>query len=266
MTVCIAAISENNKIVAVTDKMLTLERPVATTFEITDNNKVAKLTEKTLALFAGDVINANEILKKAQAKLGEEHKKSVLDVANAVRDAFSEHWESVVSNYLFMRYRLNLEDFTRNQGSFDPALIKQINELISQFTINVQFIVAGVDNDDSPRIYTLDNTGSVVEQTPIGYSCIGSGEIHATLSLIESEYTESMSKAEALYALLEAKKRAEYDPGVGEHCDIAVVDGGFNQCPQEKVGEILQIFEKSRSSIKNVKQKHHKELAEVKDV
>lgn len=263
MTICIAAISENNKVLAVTDKMLTLERPVATTFEISDNSKVAQLTDKTMALFAGDVINANEILKKAKAKLGTTHTE-VLDVANAVRDAFAEHWESVVSNYLFMRYRLNLADFTQNQGSFDPDLIKQINEIISKFVINVQIIVAGVDN--APRIYTIDNAGSVTEQTPIGYACIGSGEIHATLSLIESEYDKSMSKSEALYALLEAKKRAEYDPGVGEHCDIARVDGAFKQYSVKKVEEILEIFNKSRDAIKKVKQKHYTELEGVKDV
>lgn len=263
MTICIAAISENNRVLAVTDKMLTLERPVATTFEITDNNKVAQLTDKTMALFAGDVINANEILKKAKIKLDSSHS-SVFDVANAVRDAFAEHWESVVSNYLFMRYRLNLADFTQNQGAFDPDLIKQINELVSKFVIGVQIIVAGIDS--SPRIYTIDNGGSVAEQTPIGYACIGSGEIHATLSLIESEYAKSMSKPEALYTLLEAKRRAEYDPGVGEHCDIAMVDGNFKQLDQTKVEEILQIFERSRDSIKKVKQKHCEEIKAVKDV
>ena len=244
--------------------MLTLENPIRTTFEISDNNKIAQLTDKTMALFAGDVIQANEILKKAKANIGTPASNKVIDIANAVRDAFSEHWESVVSNYLFTRYRLNLEDFTKNQGSFDPDFIKQVNEIITKFQINVQIIIAGVDN--APKIYTVDNATSVMEQTPIGYACIGSGEIHATLSLIESEYRKSFKKSEALYALLEAKKRAEYDPGVGEQCDIATINKTFKQCDIKKVDEILQIFEKSRVNIKKAKQKTYEKLEAVKDV
>lgn len=265
MTICIAAISENKRILAVTDKMITIENPIRTTFEISDNNKIAQLTDKTMALFAGDVIQANEILKKAKTGIGNPTGQvKVFDIANKVRDAFSAHWESVVSNYLFTRYRLNLEDFTKNQGSFDADLIKQVNELISKFQINVNIIIAGVDS--SPRIFAIDNAMSVVEQTPIGYACIGSGEIHATLSLIESEYTRSLEKSEAMYALLEAKKRAEYDPGVGEHCDIAIIDASFKQCDTGKVDEILQIFEKSRDNIKKTKQKTYEELKAVKNV
>lgn len=73
MTVCVAAISEKNKIIAVTDKLLTIDQPIRTTFEITDNNKVVKLNDKTLALFAGTVIHANEILNLCKDKARDSH-------------------------------------------------------------------------------------------------------------------------------------------------------------------------------------------------
>ncbi len=265
MTICIAAISERDKIIAVTDKMLTLERPnMTTTFEISDSNKVCDLTDKTLALFAGDVIHANEILKRTKDKIDAKKPTTVIEVANMTNEAFTEHWESVISKWLTLRYKVDLETFMKNQQAFDSDLIKRINTIVADFDIGVQILIAGIDN--SPRIYQVDNGGMVVEQTPLGYACIGSGREHATLSLIESEYNSSFEKPKALYSLLEAKKRAEYDPGVGEHCDIAIIDGSFKKYDGSVIDKVMETFNKSRVTVQETKKKYFTEIKSIKGV
>ena len=256
MTICIAAICDGNKIVAITDKMLTLGQPITTTFEATESDKAFQFGDKVVALFAGDVIHANEILKRAKSKIDSLKPGSytVLDIANMTKQAFVEHWEGLLSNFLTIRFKVDLKTFMQNQGSFHPDLIKSVNDIISKFNIEVQIIIAGIDT--APRIYYLDNLGSVVERTALGYASIGSGEKHASLSLIESEYRSSFSLKEALFALLEAKKRAEYDPGVGEFCDIVIIDGGFEKLTDDKMGKILKIYDKSQTTINRNKKKY----------
>jgi len=73
--------------------------------------------------------------------------------------------------------------------------------------------------------------------------------------LIESEYSRGISEQNGLYALLEAKKRAEYDPGVGQLCDIVIIDSSFNKLPLTKVDKITKEFNKSTKALKRTKEK-----------
>ena len=63
MTICIAAISENEDILAIADKKLTSNHGVTSGYEISENKKIVELTSRCVAMFAGNVVNANELLK-----------------------------------------------------------------------------------------------------------------------------------------------------------------------------------------------------------
>lgn len=186
------------------------------------------------------------------------------EVANKVNEAYAEYWDSVVSNYLKLRYKIDLATFMQNQKAFDEALIKQVNEFASKFAIDVQILVAGIDTE--PRIYYIDNAGSVFEQTAVGYACIGSGQTHALLSMVESEYNSSFTKPKSIYALLEAKKRAEYDPAVGKNCDLAIIDASFKKYDGAVVEQLTKIFDRSRASMNKSKQRFSTQMGGVSGV
>lgn len=262
MTVCIAAIAEKKQIVAVTDKMLTIGTPIATSFEINESNKVSQLSDKVLALFAGDVVHANEILKIARSKLSATSSTDVFKCAEAVKDAYQEFWEKLVSNYLYTRYKITLEQFMNNQGSFEGELIKHVNSIATKFSIDVQILVAGIDN--LPHIYYIDNECTVTERSPLGYACIGSGQQHATLSMIESQYDTSFDKYKATYTALQAKKKAEYDPGVGVTTDVAYIDGGYKKLDEATVSSIEDVYNNSVESISEIKSENITALRELK--
>lgn len=251
MTICIAAIANKNKIVAITDKMITLGGGVATRYEISENNKAIKLTDKSVALFAGNVLYANEILEIAKTKISASNT-SISGIANLMKDAYFEYWTKQLDNQLFSRYSLTLATFMANQKNLNEELVKQINNILANTNLGVEILVAGVDT--VPHIFYISNPGTVNSFDAIGYGLIGSGGQHAQLSLIESEYNAGISEANGLYALLEAKKRAEYDPGVGQLCDIVIIDGGFNKISQTKIEKIIKKFNKSSKSIKRSKE------------
>jgi len=261
MTICIAAIAERNKIVAVTDKMTTLVAPVPTTFEMNDGNKVIPLDDKICALFAGDVIHGNEILNLALSYVSQnkgQNPMSVLQVAENVNQAFRDHWEARIANYLEMKFKLDLKTFMHNHPKFDPDFVRNTTRLISKFKIEVEIIIAGIDKE--AHLYVVNSAGTVVSLDPISYACIGSGARHATLSLIESDYSSRFKMADSLYALLQAKKRAEYDPGVGELCDIALIDKKFEKLPDRKVSKIISSYESSSKEMISAREKCSKKI------
>ncbi len=246
MTICIGAIADGNKIIAITDKMLTLANPLLTTkYEISENNKAIPLNSKVCGLFAGDVIQGNEILAKVRTELlkGEsfgqetipevEKHHEVEQIALLTKEAYANQWKKVIEENLLSRYGMTIDVFMANHNRLDPDLVKKINNILGEYNLGVEIIIVGIDVE--PHIYLITNPGVITKFDSIAYTCIGSGSQHATLSLIESEYNRGISIGEGLYALLEAKKRAEFDPGVGQLCDIVIVDQTVRTIKQETV-------------------------------
>lgn len=248
MTICIAGIVENSRIIAITDKMLTLNNTPVTKYEINENNKAIKLNESTVGLFSGDVIVANEILNIALLK--DLENKSVKEVANLVNDSYREYWQSVIDNFLIRKYMLDFKTFMDNHSNLEADLVKQVTKMLSEYTIDVEIIIAGVD--DNPHLFVVNNLGTVISRDSIGYSCIGSGSQHATLSLIESRFNTNIKFNKGIYSLIEAKKRAEFDPGVGSLCDLVIINDKVDVVSDLKLKKILKHYSDSQSDFDKI--------------
>ncbi len=260
MTICIAAICAENKVVAVTDKMLTVTAPVTTRYEISENNKAIPLKKDVVALFAGDVVAANQVLSIAKGRVKEEN--SVQEVADILNQSFKDYWDKILSNYLMMRYKIDLHTFMHNQQSFDQVFVRNTTDLISKFSINVEMIVAGKDSQGA-HLFSIDNAGTVINRDSQGYLPIGSGSQHATFSLIESGFNTHFSPGEALYALLQAKKRAEYDPGVGNLTDIITVNDEVKIFKPDEVDAVTKLFHSSAKEVARIDKKYVKKLEKM---
>ena len=80
---------------------------------------------------------------------------------------------------------------------------------------------------DGAHIYLIMNPGTGECFDSIGYHAIGSGEPHATSSLIEDGYScYSATLQEAMWGVFQAKRRAERAPGVGQAGDFAIIEPG----------------------------------------
>ena len=261
MTVCIAGISESGKIIAITDKMLTTTTPTATKYEISSNKKAIRLTDKSVALFAGEVIHANEILSAAKKKLAASPSQTVEGAANAVVEAYREYVTRLINDHLFSKFGIDRAVFMANHKNLDPDFVKNTNKVISEYNLQVQIIVAGVDTQ--PHVFSVTSPGVMYTNDSVGYACVGSGSQHASLSLIESSYHGGINEGEALHALLEAKKRAEFDPGVGSLCDIVLINSEYKEIPEATITKMLTAYDTSVSTIKGLEQKCAVELEKV---
>lgn len=263
MTICIGAIAENSKIITVTDKMLTLTNPTMTTkYEMSENNKAIDIHKKVAALFAGDVIHGNVILSSVREKLKDSTDcPDITAVANMINDAYKERWKYVIESNLLSRYGLTIDLFMANHSRLDPDLVKRVDNILGEFNLLVDVVVAGIDT--KPHLFMISNPGTITAYDSIGYACVGSGSQHATLSLVESEYHSNISLSKGIYALLEAKKRAEFDPGVGSLCDVCIIESGFSKVSNEKVKALMKTHAKSRSEINKIKRKSSKIMSRL---
>lgn len=249
MTICIAGIAEENKIIAVTDKMLTLSANPVTKYEISNNSKAIKISEKCVALFAGDVVVANQILELAKSK--DLKTGTISEVSDKVNQAYREYIHLIIDNYLINKYELTLKVFMANHANLEAEMVKQVTKTITDTNFDVEIIIAGID--EKPRIFYINSLGSIIDRgSSIGYSCIGSGSQHATLSLIESEYNSCISLDAGIYALLQAKRRAEYDPGVGKLWDFVLIDDSYVQPSIKRVEAVAKLYKKSLEKVAKI--------------
>lgn len=252
MTICIAGIAENKKIIAVTDRMLTIGAPVRTAFEIGANDKAIKIGNKVIALFAGDVIKANTILKKAKILIGNNLDQSVEKMAEIVQEAFKKQFIEDVEDGLLSKWGLDRTKFVNKQKELDEELVRNINQTIANYKIDVQIIIAGMTVAE-PHIFRIESPGIITVHDSLGYCCIGSGSQHATFSLIESEYNPSFIEEKGVHAIIQAKKRAQYDPGVGNMTDIVLINDSYVKLEEDKIEKIDQILENSGEKIKTAR-------------
>lgn len=68
---------------------------------------------------------------------------------------------------------------------------------------------------------------------------------------------------ECMYAIIDAKIRAEYDSGVGKLCDMLFIESSINKVSPEKLKKILTHFSKCEDRIKKIEEICSKEMVKL---
>lgn len=101
----------------------------------------------------------------------------------------------------------------------------------------VQLLIVGVD-ESGPSVYSIDSAGGSI---PDVYCATGSGSPYM-YGVLEDQYTEGMSKDEALIVVAKALlASAQRDAASGNGMDLAVItaDDGFKQLSEDEVSNLL---------------------------
>lgn len=264
MTVCIAAICENGKATVVAaDRMFT--SPLNLEFE-TEEQKIENLLPSCVALTAGSSSAATEVLEGTRRSIFNSKEPSVEQVACEVKDQYTvirsnKIEETIILPTLgadFMDQRQKgktLPEYLQVQGQMYQQLVTVAN----QFNLQLELIVAGVDKSGS-HIFIVTHPGTYYSLDKLGYGAVGTGGIHASISLSLSAQTWRRGLFETLYSVYDAKRAAEVAPGVGEATDIAIVDAnGIWHCPEP-------IFDALAKAHAVVTKKQTPDLEELKGV
>lgn len=228
MTVCVAAICENNNtILGASDRMLTagnvqFQPPASKTYQ---------LTTAIVAMVAGEMTIQAEIISGLQSRInaliGQDPPPDWLNVKD-VALMYAELYNAIKArrgeNDILIPLGLTLDTFISRQRELAPELVSSIaTELIGKSLPGTGAIVTGVDRTGA-HIFVVDN-GKVSCHDAAGFAAIGAGWYHASSHLMFSRHGKNGTLSRTLLLTYTAKKRAEVAPGVGVVTDMFAVRG-----------------------------------------
>jgi 20S proteasome alpha/beta subunit len=225
MTVCIAAINQKHKLIAfATDRMVTANFPPME-FEHS-LPKLTQINEYCVALSAGDALIGKEIFDNVIRQTAGETNPSIIQIVERAKEIYQRKRLQILEATQLRTRGINHQIFIENGAKIlPPSIYTQIDYAFATFSLPVESIIAGVD-ESGPYIYGIRNPGVVSCYNSIGFHAIGTGSMHALVSLIET-YNPTTNEAETMYSVFRAKKVAEVAPGVGQRTDFGI--GVFSQ-------------------------------------
>ena len=129
-----------------------------------------------------------------------------------------------------------------------------VDNLLWNFGVGVvEFLLAGLDGKGG-HIFRIHYDGMAggdwLERCDrLGYRAIGSGQLHASVSLAMEDQHGRLSIAETLYNVYCSKRNAEVAPGVGTATDILVMTPGKTEpVSQERIDKLAALREKNRQN------------------
>lgn len=246
MTVCIVAINQKHKLIAfATDRMVTATFPPIE-FEHS-LPKLTKLNNYCIALSAGDAIIGKEVFD-AVSEILQKTNPPIAQISEHVKEMYQRKRLQILEALHLRSRGINHKVFIEAGAKLlPPAIYAHIDHAFATFKLHLEAIIAGVD-ELGAKIYGVRNPGLVDCYNSIGFHAIGSGSMHALVSLIQT-YAPEISIVETMYSVFRAKKVAEVAPGVGEETDLGIVDS------QQKV----KFFDKNDELIKKFSELYKRE-------
>ena len=216
MTVCIAAIAKKGeKLVLVSDQMVTANIPISYQYETDDVSKIFELTDFSVVMTAGNALFAYEIVSNSRKKINAENLTTLEDVAEVVRQEYVNYRRRLIERDVLEPRGFNLKSYYEVQQKLNMAVVSEIENRLIGFNMGVDMIIAG-HNDKECHIFSLVHPGQLISNDAIGFACVGIGAPHALYHIIDSEYKKTFTLEEAEKVVEAAKQKSEKAPGVGK--------------------------------------------------
>jgi len=234
---------QGSSLVLATDSMITNEG-LSVQFEH-PTKKMTRLSSGCIALTAGDALAHTELFNMVQEKITKLKAPSVIEIVGKIKECYQYIRKNEIKDRILSpRGFDSFEDFYQAQKVLHPDVAVVIQGQIDRYDYGLAILVAGI-SEGGAHIYGILDPGTSKCYDAIGFHAIGSGLPHAINTLIARGYNQSMSLAEALLVVYEAKKMAEKAPGVGSSItDICVMNSqGTTEFPRDKISELQKEYE-----------------------
>ena len=263
MTVCIAAITERNSVIGVSDRMLT-----AGDIEFEPQQmKVWPLSRSIYALIAGDATLQAEIMKRVENDIVQRITNAPTDwipIREAAELYCKEYKQLLRQNAeadILQPVGMDLNTFLAQQKRLNTSFVTSTAEALRAYAFEseLETIFLGIDTEGPspdgkkmvyPHIYvTRDGKSHCYDN--VGFAAIGIGKNHAESQFMFSGYWRGKPNHEAAFIAYAAKKRAEVAPGVGVATDVVVVGPGLGSSfivDEKHVNELDKYYRQSKRS------------------
>ena len=251
MTVCIGAICENGACTVVAaDEMVTFGAPMNLQTEPPGLKKINTLTVESVLLYSGTVPDGEEMVRQTRRQIG-----------GIIRPLVEQVAEFAKNSYVMLKRRRIEEtilrpligaDFPQYQNliaqAANSALLQNLLGMIAQHNLQTDLLIAGED-DIGHHIFIVTHPGICLPMDTLGFAAIGSGGLHASISLSLGGQAKTATLAQTLYNVFEAKKASEVAPGVGKLTDIAILKNRTVIFVQDGAIDVLERVHRGRPTL-----------------
>lgn len=248
MTVCVAAIYENNAVLGAADRMITSGGHIE--FQ-PPQPKIWPITSAITAMVADDIsVHAaihQEILGVVNERIQKEPQNwwKVKDIADLYCQSYHRLRSKAAADVVLSPFGLNLDTFIKRQQEMTKEFIDDVSYRLKKYEFGgASTIIAGIDAE-GPHIYTV-NDGNVSCKDRIGFAVIGVGYWHAASHLMFSGHSRNNSGERTLLLVHQAKRKSEVAPGVGRETDMFLAGprlGTFFWITKEWIDQLDKIYE-----------------------
>ncbi len=173
-------------------------------------------------MFAGNMMFGAAIVELAKKDIKSLGLGNVNGVATSLKNAYTDYRSKFIEQVYLAPRGLSLDSYHQRQGFLNGGLIQAIDNAMMGENIGVEFIVVGPSNAGF-GIYIVSHPGVAICMDAIGFCAVGSGEPHATFSLMGSLYRKSVKQSEAEKLVSQAMNMSEAAPGVGKETSRKVL-------------------------------------------
>lgn len=223
MTVGIGAICEGGKAAVIAaDRMITYGDYPNANFRLdADYIKVEPLTPRAAFVYSGNNVDQDAMM----ALIGKIADADVAFIAEQFKTARAIVRQERIEDHVRRATGAGMDIF-RNSLHLMPPAGNPVSGFVINFKMSGQMLLVGTDRLGA-HVYTLDDS-SLSRHDDAGFSTVGSGWHSASIILARRPYKKSVSIAEAVCAVFEAKRLSESVYGVGSNTDVAVLRQGHN--------------------------------------
>ncbi len=239
MTQIIAALCENRKkLVFVSDRMVS---DAEYTLHFEHEPKGQMLSYNAMVLSSG-TMHEPEIIDISRNEIAGRMKlpQMIEILSKNYRATRKKRIETeILSKYGFQSF----DDYHSKQKQLADTVLECIEGELQNYELDLGIIFGGIDIDGA-QIYVIEDPGTPISHTEVGFCCMGSGERHADPVFAFYEYKPSMNIGDVLYISYVAKRRSEMAGGVGKDTDAWVMseDGCYKvkESTVKKLDDCLQ--------------------------
>jgi hypothetical protein len=223
MTVCIAAMAEDKRIVTVSDQKISMR-------QFSGDNLTLKLwvvARGWNCMVAGsDVTIAQSIIDRVAVTLSQKFDTLELeDVVAGFKQSYQEQIQSRATDTYLARYKMGMDEFrTKGRRQLGPDVFDTLCDKIARVSFDLRFLVAGFDrSSESPHLFVISNPGVEEIYDRPGFWAIGSGAMSALSMLFYRGQKVIASLEQTIYNVCEAKFMAESASDVGEETFLHIM-------------------------------------------
>jgi hypothetical protein len=266
MTVCIAALCNNDTLVAVSDRKVTISDlgeydSVAAKMVILPTHNISILIADNLSAQSAVFAELRKIIMPTDTDINH---LPVNEVAKLYKTIANRIQTETENEPIFRKYGLTAETFISRQHEMSDWFISRVADELSEVDPPpVAAVIAGYDENDRPQIYRMAK-GSLTIETEGGFAAVGSGQWHATAAMMDFQFTRGCPVPEGIFKTYAAKKRAQIATGVGDTTFVAYFDkSGFHRLMIEVEAHLESYFKTMETKQTHVRNEFEQKFSKM---